>query len=316
MATTQDVHKAMAFLLNGMVERMAKRNIDQHRVPLLDLLGPNTKRIYGDLIISRHAIGRELRQLFAYIIEDEIRAYPHPRLIVEGGNYFVEFYDADKADEIEFTRARRFGSFETMHASFRRQFDEIAQRGRNFDFDMGFEMIDTTIPAVTVDYGEPSPLPSPSPVPVRVESMRGINTSEELQDVLRVSDAETRFHLDTASLPDYEGECYDGDSQQAWRDDGRPQLLLNVGHTAHSGHTVVFFENITHGSGLHVMAIFAGDPRDVNAHAAPVECFRVQGRGGVPVEIRLPGDDVGAALVMVPQYTDQCIKPIWYARKA
>lgn len=143
--------------------------------------------------------------------------------------------------------------------------------------------------------------------------MKGINVSPELQSLLKFGDVtRTVFCLDAASLPVYEGETFEGDTQAAWRDDGCPQLLLNGGHVEHKGHTVVFFENITHGSGLHAIAVFEGAAHEVGPETSPVICFRCTGRG-VPAEIALPEDGDIPSLVMVPAHGDGCIEPHWYA---
>lgn len=142
--------------------------------------------------------------------------------------------------------------------------------------------------------------------------MKGINVSPELQTLLGNAEYRTEFHFTTASLPVYEGETFDGDDLKAWQADGCPQLLLAVGHVEHKGHTVVFFENIKYGSGLHAVAVFEGRPSDVNTDTSPVICFRCSGRG-VPCEIALPEDGDIPSLVMVPAHGDCCIVPHWYA---
>lgn len=147
--------------------------------------------------------------------------------------------------------------------------------------------------------------------------MQGINTSMELQSLIRNAGAAERvdFCLHTSALPTYEGECFEGDRQEAWIADGRPQLMLNVGHTEHNGYTIVFFENITHGSGMHAMAVFAGKPEDVGTETAPLSCFRCHGQGR-PCEIHLPEDEEFASLVMVPTIAvEGGIVPKWYVLK-
>jgi hypothetical protein len=141
--------------------------------------------------------------------------------------------------------------------------------------------------------------------------MKGINVSPELQALLGTDEYRTEFHLSVDTLPHYELSNEEG-NLKAWQEDGSPQLLLVGGHVEHKGHTIVFFENINYGSGLHAVAVFKGNAADVTPEASPAICFRCTGRG-VPCEIALPEDGDIPSMVMVPAHGDGCIVPHWYA---
>lgn len=143
MVTQSDVNKALAHTFNGLVQYMASRCAEQYQVPLRKMLSTNVWRKYGPLISGHGTMSGQYIDRLHSAIYHELHAYPSPRVVrMQSGELGVQFYDKSVPNEVAFTEARRFGTRDSMHTSFRTQFDKMIRKVKPEGFRLEDDMFD------------------------------------------------------------------------------------------------------------------------------------------------------------------------------